>query len=73
MYSAPSGCGVLYRTHSVGGNDCLSCIRVEDTMRMFDTKQPAKNDGDLSELRALTRLAPPLRRDHASDAQLLPA
>src|SRR5262245_24938965 len=52
-------------------DDRLTCPHLEDAAGMFDAKQTAKNDRDLSELRTLSGLAPASRRNHASDAQLL--
>src|SRR3954469_6606412 len=51
-------------------DDRLSGADVEHAAVMLDADQPFQNDGDLLELRALSRLEPAFRRHHPRHADI---
>src|SRR6185437_4143875 len=65
----PAGLGCAVANPLAGvRNHALACPDLEHAARVFDPHHPVQHHGDFLELRPLSRLAPPLRRDHARDA-----
>ena len=69
MYSAPSGPGVLYRTHSPRAHqDGLPGRHVDLAPLMLDSQHAGQHDRVFVEFGPLARLDPPRRRPHLRDA-----